>query len=119
MHAEKYWDDRECRAFDLQRYGASFCLEALVRTLETRKCYFAKNENFVTIENAGAPAGHEYRVFFTIRADRIHADTVTLIVQSAYFRRKDGWRGDLQRKPVRFGVILSNTLSGRPLREPP
>jgi len=117
--AEKYWDDRECRAFDPQRYEASFFLEALVRTLAARKCYFAKNDNFVTIETAGALPGHEYRVFFTTRADRASADTVTLIVQSAYFRRTDQWRGDLQRKPVRFPVILSNTLSGRPLREPP
>jgi len=117
--AEEYWDDRECRAFDPERYRASFCLEALVRALETRRCYFANKENFVTIETAGAPAGHEYRIFFTVRPDRTDVDTVTLIIQSAYFRRMDWGRGDSQRKPVRFRVILANTLSGKPLREPP
>jgi len=117
--AEEYRDDRECRAFDLERYRASFCLEALVRSLETRKCYFAKNDNFVTIDTAGVPAGHEYRVFFTVRPDRADVNTVTLLVQSAYFRRTDWGRGDSQRKPVRFRVILTNILSGKPLREPP
>jgi hypothetical protein len=90
-----------------------------VRALETRRCYFANKENFVTIETAGAPAGHEYRIFFTVRPDRTDVDTVTLIIQSAYFRRMDWGRGDSQRKPVRFRVILANTLSGKPLREPP
>ncbi len=116
--ADEYRDDRECRAFDSERYRASLCLEALVRGLETRKCYFGTKENFVTTE-ASAPAGHEYSVFFTVRPDRTRVDTVTLIVQSAYFRQLDWGRGASQRKSVRFRVILSNTLSGKPLREPP
>lgn len=119
VDAEEYWDDRERRAFDSERYRASFCLETLVRALETRRCYFANKENFVTIETSGAPAGHEYRVFFTVRPDKNDVDAVTLIVQSAYFRRVDWGRGDSQRKPVRFRVIISNALSRKPLREPP
>src|SRR5262249_4526527 len=48
--AEEYADNRERRAFDHERYHASVNLEAVVRELETRKCYFAKNQNFFTIE---------------------------------------------------------------------
>src|SRR5262249_16330183 len=38
---ECYGDSREIRAFDEQRYSASLQLEALVRGLGTRKCFFA------------------------------------------------------------------------------
>jgi hypothetical protein len=117
--AEKYRDDREYRAFDHERYRASLHLGSLIRELEARRCYFARNGNFFTAEQTCAPPGHEYRVFFTLRRDKTSADTVTLVVQSAYFRRMDWGRRDLPSKPVAFRVIISNTLSGKPLREPP
>ena len=90
-----------------------------MRRLETRKCYFAKNENFFTVEIAGAPAGHEYRVFFAVRRDTTHADTATLIVQSAYFGPVELRPKGQTRKQVRFLVILSNALLGKATREPP
>jgi hypothetical protein len=80
-------DDRERRAVDYERYCASLQLRELVHGLERRKCFFAKHENFSTVELDGAPAGHEYRVFFTVARDS--ADAVTLIVQSAYFARTE------------------------------
>jgi hypothetical protein len=58
-------------------------------------------------------------VFFTVAPERTSSNAVTLIVQSAYFGRTEWSHGDLRRKPVGFRVIVSNTLSGRPLREPP
>jgi hypothetical protein len=118
-NAEEYVDDRECRAFDYERYRASFQLGALVRELENRKCYFAKNQNFVTVETTFAPVGHQYRVFFTVAPDKTSPNTVTLIVQSAYFGQTGWSQRDLSGKPVRFRVILLNTLLGKPLREPP
>lgn len=117
--AEEYVDDRERRAFDYERYRASVHLEALVRELDIRKCYFAKNQNFFTLETTCAPPGHEYRVFFTLASDRTSPNTVTLIIQSAYFGRAKWGHGAGRRKPVRFRVILLNTLLGKPLREPP
>ena len=45
-NSEHYGDSRETRAFDQQRYDASLQLEALVRGLETRKCFFAKTKTF-------------------------------------------------------------------------
>lgn len=116
---EEYWDDRECRAFDYERYKGSLHLGELLRGIETRKCFFAKNENFFTTEMACAPAGHEYRVFFNVRRDTAQADSVTLIVQSAYFARMDVGPRALRRQPVGFRVIISNTLMGRQLRKPP
>ena len=58
--ADPYEDDRERRWFDEARYQASFGLEAIVRDLVGRKIFSAKNQNFLTIENARAPAGTEY-----------------------------------------------------------
>lgn len=116
---EEYRDDRERRAFDYGRYNGSLHLGELVRGLETRKCFFAKNKNFFTTEMACAPAGHEYRVFFNVRPDKPHANSVILIVQSAYFARRDVGPRDLRRQPVGFRVILSNALTGRPLHKPP
>ena len=117
--AEEYRDDRERRAFDYERYWASFHLRELVQGLERRKCFFAKNENFFTVELAGAPTDHEYRVFFSVGRDSADADAVTLIVQSAYFARREWSPQNARRKPVGFRVILTNTLLGKPLREPP
>jgi len=119
LSADEYRDDRERRAFDCERYEASLQLGALVRALETRKCHFASKDNFVTTETRCAPAGHEYRVFFAVRPDGKTPDTVTLIVQSAYFAPLDWDREHLRRKPVGFRIILLNTLMGKPLREPP
>jgi hypothetical protein len=80
--------------------------------------YFAKNRTSSQPKTC-APEGQEYRVFFAVRPDRTNADTVTLIVQSAYFGRMEWGRGDLRRMPVGFRAILLNTLLGKPLREPP
>ena len=119
QRADEYVDDRERRAFDHERYRASLHLEALVRGLQTRKCYFAKNKNFFTVETTCARVGEQYRVFFTVAPDRTTSNAVTLIIQSAYFGRTEWSHGDLRRRPVGFRVILLNTLLGKPLREPP
>jgi hypothetical protein len=115
---ECYGDSRETRAFDEQRYNASLQLEALIRGLETRKCFFAKNGNFFTVELGGAPAGREYRVFFSVRRHVEAADTVELVVQSAYFGLAEQRPQGQRKKPIGFKVIISNTLLGRPLKVP-
>lgn len=117
--AEEYCDGRERRAFDEVRYHASFQLEALIPTSEMRKCYSAKNANFFTAEIAGAPHGHEYRVFFSVRRHPEEANTVQLIVQSAYFGKTELRPKGRRRKPIGFRVIISNALLGKPLKAPP
>ncbi len=118
-NASKYGDDREIRAFDLERYQASRQLEALVRGLATRKCFFARNENFFTVEVPGALEGHEYRVFFRVRRHPVKLDTVELIVQSAYFGRIELRPRGQRRKPVGFRLIIASALLGKTLKEPP
>jgi hypothetical protein len=51
-----YRDNRETRTFCLARYLRSFELPAIVRTLETRRCEFARGMgglvNYVTVETS-------------------------------------------------------------------
>lgn len=116
--ADPYVDDREIRWFDLPRYQASFRLEAIIRDLENRRCYFAKNENFVTVEGVGAPPGYEYRVFFIARRNDNERDSVRIVVQSAYFGELAYRPSGQARKPVGFRVIISSALLGGRPREP-
>lgn len=116
--ADPYSDDRETRWFDQRRYQASFRLEAIIRDLENRKCFFAKDQNFVTVEGIGAPPGHEYRVFFYARKNDTERNSVRLIIQSAYFGELANRPRGQTRKPVGFRVIISSALLGNRPREP-
>jgi hypothetical protein len=113
---ELYSDNRETRAFDSERYEWSHRLKEIIKGLEARKCYVARREHFVTLEMDGIPAGYEYRVFFTVR--RQDANTVDLIVQSAYVGRKESAPRGQGRKPMGFSVIVSKVLLKQPV-EPP
>jgi len=114
---EIYADHRERRAFDLGRYEWSKYLKEIIRGIEGRKCFFAKRESFLTLKLDGVPAGHEYRVFFTMR--RKGADCVQMTVQSAYLAcARLSPRGQ-KRQPIGFRVILSNSLEGKVCVRPP
>jgi hypothetical protein len=111
---ELYSDDRETRAFDIERYQWSQSLMEIVIGLEQRKCYFAGREQFVTFELNGAPSGCAYRVFFRVR--RRDSRTVDLIVQSAYVGPIEKTPfADQRKKLMRFKVVVSKVLLKQPL----
>lgn len=114
---EIYGDAREIRAFDIDRYIRSYRLPAIVRQLDKRKCYFAGRQNYFTLGAQDGLAGHEYRAFFGVR--RKDANTVELVVQSAYTVRKDEIPKGRRLKVVRFRVIASEALHGRQPKQPP
>jgi hypothetical protein len=115
---ELYFDRRETRAFDHERYALSFRLRGIVAGLESIKCYFVSRDRFVTVEGTGTQLDREYRVFFTMR--RRDASVVELIVQSAYVGKKEVRRPRGQAKrPIRFRSIVGNLLSKRRLVEAP
>ena len=114
---ELYSDNRETRAFHLERYEWSHRLKEIVTDLERRKCYFARREHFVTIETSETPHGYEYRVFFTLR--RKDASSIELIVQSAYLGKKELRPHGQTKKPIGFRVIVSKVLLKQPLEEAP
>ena len=113
--AERYSDNRETRAFDEERYTWSFRLRGIVTALENRKCYFARQDHFVTFEPHQTCTALEYRVFFTMR--RRDSSSLDLVVQSAYVGKKDLSRHRLGKKPIRFCVIATRVLAGRSVVE--
>lgn len=115
----RYHDKRETRIFDLDRYKLSKCLPDVVRTLDRRKCFHAKNQNFLTLgQPEGVPAGQEYQVFFDLRRGRAgrgdqSVPAVELIVQSAYAAPYGRAPRGRRRQPVGFRVLINGALDGR------
>jgi hypothetical protein len=108
---EIYRDEREERAFDHERYLLSRNLRSIITGLEKRRCFYAKNKNFVTVELDGMPGNREYRVFFSVR--KKDGSAVELVVQSAYPADAGQRTEGLLRKPVGFRVIVMETLRCR------
>jgi hypothetical protein len=108
-----YSDARETRLFDFERYELSKRLPGIIETLAQRKCFQTGHGNFVTVEVVREDGvSVNYHVFFTAsKSDR--KGRVNIYVQSAYAPdRKIGTSG----KPIRFLVILYNTLNKLPIR---
>lgn len=108
-----YSDSRETRLFDFERYEHSKRLPEIIETLAQRKCFHTGHGNFVTIEIARKNGDSiNYYIFFTAsKSGRI--GRVNIYIQSAYVpNKKVGTSG----KPIRFLVILHNTLNQLPIR---
>jgi hypothetical protein len=107
-----YADARECRTFDEERYALSHRLPDLVRSLTSRKCYHARNQNYLSVDGISTPeVTSDYRVFFVLRRSRKDSASqrscVRLIVQSAYATPPSS-RG--KERPIRFRVLLRRVL---------
>lgn len=107
---EIYEDDREQRAFDVQRYEMSKGLRPIIESLHQRHCYFANGDGFFTLELDGLPQGHDYRVFFAVR--RKSSTEVELVVKSAHVGRSDQLPTGARKKKVGFRMIIGKCLAG-------
>ncbi len=108
-----YRSSLEERLFDPVRYEYSKRLPDIVRTLGQRKCMKTGHGNFFTVElidQNGTTV--DYDVFFTA-AKSSRRGRITLFIQSAFVREKKKLPAG---KPVRFTVILYNTLNNKPIR---
>lgn len=114
-----YRDNREVRTFCPVRHARSFELPHIVRTLERRRCEFARSFgrplNYVTVETTG---GARYTVFFDLRRfKKAGPNAVHLMVQSAYVL------GPANPTPGRgritFHALLGHTVRGTIPRPPP
>jgi hypothetical protein len=114
-----YRDNREVRTFCPERHARSLDLPHIIRTLERRRCEFARSFgsplNYVTVETT---VGNRYAVFFDLcRLKRVGPNAVHLIVQSAYVltaaNRAPG------RGRITFHALLGHTLRGTSPRPPP
>ena len=115
-----YRDNREARTFCKERYRNSFDLPEIFRSIETRRCEFARGRNaainYVIVETSHSD---RYAVFFDLRRFRkAGEDAVHLMVQTAYEldRNKPG----PGKGRIHFHSLLGHTLRGtRPRRPPP
>jgi hypothetical protein len=116
---QRYSAAREARTFCPDRYALSHLLPDIVRGLGGRKCFYAKRQNYFTVElPAQLPPGHEYRIFFHVRAVD-EAGTVLLFVQSAYAVPRDSGPHGRREKKVGFNVLVNLALQGRRPAPPP
>jgi hypothetical protein len=126
VHGSSYTDKRERRTFDGERYLLSHRLPEIISSLSSRKCYHARNQNYLSVDDiSSAQRSSEYRVFFVLRRwTSRHSEPrrpcVRLIVQSAYATPKSS-RG--KEKPISFRILLYRALgivtgpkSGSPAR---
>jgi hypothetical protein len=116
---ELYRDNRETRTFCQIRYRRSFELPRIIRTLETRRCEFARGfsglMNYVTVETAD---GARYAAFFELRRLRtLSSNAVQLMVQSAYVLDCDKPAPGKGR--IHFHALLGHVLRGSTPQRPP
>lgn len=115
---EIYRDNREIRTFCHERYQHSLRLPHIVRTLQRRRCEFARGvngqTNYVTVETSD---GKCYAAFFDLRRFKLMgADGVRLTVQSAYILDADKPMPGKGR--IHFHALLGHALRGTTPRCP-
>lgn len=113
-----YRDAREIRTFCHERYALSPKLPEIARALTDKKCGFAKNENYVSIETPTVEGTTiRYGVFFNVmKAKRAEGPAVLLTIQSAYElnpRKQLPGRGGIW-----FRRLIELTLAGIKPRPP-
>lgn len=113
-----YADDRETRTFSPERYQLSRELPKIVRTLGLRRCGFAKDDNYVTVDLPTVDGQSiRYAVFFNVKAWKERGqDSVLLVVQSAYVL--SAGKPNPGKGRVGFNVLLGNVLRGVKPRKP-
>jgi hypothetical protein len=114
-----YRDNREVRTFCPERHARSLELPHIIRTLERRRCEFARGYggpiNYVTVETT---SGDRYAVCFDLRKlKKIGPNGVHLMVQSAYVL--DPAKPGPGRGRITFQALLSHVLRGTSPTPPP
>jgi hypothetical protein len=111
-----YSDGYENRLFDFRRYELSKQLPEIVRTMAARKPYHNSNRrNFFTVEVIGENGKFvEYDVFFKVR--KMAKGRLEMIVETAFVRDTEYGSIRPAGKPIRFWIILHNTLNNIRIR---
>lgn len=110
-----YPDSHEKRLFDFRRYELSKLLPSIIQALPAKKAHHGNRSNFFSVEiitENGTTV--EYDIFFKMK--KVSKGRLEMLVQTAFVRdpahestRPDG-------KPIRFWIILYNTLNNKPFR---
>ncbi len=108
--------DFERRIFDRVRFRLSSQLPKLIRSLASKRVRqnLGKHKFFTVelIEDSGQ--GIEYDIFF--RLVKSGKGWLELIVETAFDRRPENRKNRPSGKPIRFWIVLHNTIHGKPIR---
>jgi hypothetical protein len=112
----EYSDDYENRLFDFRRFELSKQLPEIIQTLPARKPRHNNNRrNFFSVEAiAENGAAVEYDIFFKVR--KVSKGRLEMIVETAFVRDLDHDSLRPDGKPIRFWIILHNTLNNIKIR---
>lgn len=115
---ERYVDTGrgEERVFCAKRWHLSKQLPTILQTLHDRRCFFAKNDNFFTVELGNVVPPEDYVVYFYTA--RHNTADLQLTIQSAYTRPDQPHLSKGVNK-IGFNAIVMNTLRGTRPRRPP
>ena len=111
-----YSDGYENRLFDFRRYELSKQLPEILQSMPARKPYHNSNRrNFFTVEVL-AESGNlvEYDIFFKLR--KTARGRLEMIVETAFVRDPEYNSIRPAGKPIRFWIILHNTLNNIRIR---
>ncbi len=110
-----YSDGHENRLFDFRRYEMSKLLPEIVRGLPERKPFHNRNrQNFFTVEVVAEDGAKvEYDIFFKVR--KKSKGRLEMIVETAFIRDPGYGSTRPAGKPIRFWIILHNTLNNMPI----
>lgn len=110
-----YPDSYERRIFDFRRYELSKRLPEIIQSLPKRKPrHNGHRRNFFTIELINENEETiEYDVFFKMK--KVARGRLEMIVESAFARDPNYGSTRPEGKPIRFWVILHNTLNEKPI----
>ncbi|WP_446745115.1 hypothetical protein [Silvibacterium acidisoli] len=109
-----YSDKRESRLFDPRRYSLSQNLPGIVSELIRRYCMHTGHGNFFTVailDENGQEV--DYDIFFTVSKSSTKG-RLNLYIQTAFVRERNKLPAG---KPIRFEIILYNTLHGKKIRD--
>jgi hypothetical protein len=109
-------DGCESRLFDFRRYELSKRLPGILQTLPERKPFHNSNRrNFFTVETiADDGSTVEYDIFFKVK--KKSKGRLEMILETAFVRDPEYASTRPTGKPVRFWIILHNTLNNKKIR---
>jgi hypothetical protein len=89
LASHRYAEKHETRAFSKERYSLSKQLPEMIGSLDQRRCYEAKHNNYMTFEVI-KPDGilAQYQVYFKVTLSGKAPGELTLFVQSAYAKNE-------------------------------
>lgn len=112
-----YFDSREKRIFDFNRYELSKKLPEITKEISQKNCFHTGKENFFIIEIVNDQGlRQEYEVYFQVSKSK---ERLRLFVQSAYIRDSMHRASQPKKQKISFFTIAHNVKTNKKIKLPP